>query len=62
VLGTGHGGMAFSADGKRLIPGYVDDKTGHVVVWDIADPPMMNPVAADALQPILIRRSSADGT
>jgi WD40 repeat protein/tRNA A-37 threonylcarbamoyl transferase component Bud32 len=38
VIGTGHGGMAFSADGRRLALGYVDDKAGYVQVWDTAAP------------------------
>jgi WD40 repeat protein/tRNA A-37 threonylcarbamoyl transferase component Bud32 len=52
VVGTGHGGVAFSADGKRLALGYVQEKRGYVVVWDTAVPQVMQPVAADEFQPI----------
>ena len=38
VVGTGHGGMAFSTDGKRLAMVYVDGKAGYVKVWDTAAP------------------------
>jgi WD40 repeat protein len=38
VAGTGHGGLAFSADGKRLALGYVDGKSGFVQVWSTSAP------------------------
>ena len=39
VVGTGHGGMTFSADSELLALGYVDRKTGHVIVWDTSPLP-----------------------
>jgi WD40 repeat protein len=39
VMGTSHGGMAFSADGKRLALGFADCKAGYVQLWDTASLP-----------------------
>lgn len=39
VSGTGHGGMAFSADGKRIAMGFADCKAGYVQLWDTKAPP-----------------------
>src|SRR5262249_40925564 len=49
AFGTGHGEMAFSADGRRFALGYVNGKAGFVQVWDAPagpdDGPFGRPVA-----------------